>query len=171
MDTHRSVRRGIDCDRADWAEHAEGARRSMESLDSVATIVWLAVGTSVAALIGRLIQRGSALLLAQEAKVKNQAARDALEFATAEAARAAATIVASLNQAVVDQLKAQGKWDAAAANAVKARAAQELRNAMSSDGKAVLEHAAGDLGRYLDALIEAHVAAAKKGPPAAGLAS
>jgi hypothetical protein len=139
----------------------------MDTLDTLAAIVYLAVGTSVVALITRMIQRGSALLLAQEAKIKNANARDALEFATAEATRAAETIVASLNQSTVSQLKKQGKWDAAAKMAVKAQAMNDLRNALSIDGKVVLEHSVVDMNRYLDALIEAQVAAAKHASPRA----
>lgn len=137
----------------------------METLDTMAAIVWLAVGTSVVALIGRLIQRGSALLLAQENRIRNADARDALEFATMEATRAVRTIVGSLNQTAVAELKAQGKWDATAAKAVKAQALSQLRSALSSEGRALLEHAVGDFGRYLDALLEAEVASAKGTAP------
>lgn len=137
----------------------------METLDTMAAMVWLAVGTSVVALIGRLIQRGSALLVAQENKIRSATARDALEFATVEAARAARTIVASLNQTVVADLKANGKWDATSAKTVKAQALNQLRSALSSDGRAVLEHAVGDFARYLDAIIEAEVASAKRSGP------
>jgi hypothetical protein len=143
----------------------------MEALDTVAAVVWLAVGASVVALISRLIQRGSALLLAQENKIRNASARDALEFATLEATRAAQTIVASLNQTVVSQLKAQGRWNEAAAKAVKEQALAQLHSALSADGKAVLEHSLGDLGRYLGALVEAQVAAAKRGAATAAKVS
>jgi len=137
-------------------------------MESVVAALWLAVGASAMALVGRLVAQGGRLLLAQEARVKNAELRDALEFATNEAERAAEAIVTGLNQEVVGQLKADGRWNAQAAKAVKDKAVELVRAALSDEGKAALKHAVGDLETYLSTLIEAKVAVAPNRTAAGG---
>jgi hypothetical protein len=128
--------------------------------EQIAQVMWLAFGAASVGLVARLVRRGADLLLAQEARIRNAALRDALTFATVEAEQAAETVVASLNQTIVNERKLRGGWDAAAARAVKEQAMRLVRARLSADAKAVLERAVGDLAAYLDALVEAKVASA-----------
>ncbi len=126
----------------------------------VLAVLWRAAGGTVATGIGVLIHRYGGVLIQQESHIKNAGLRDALEFATQEAESAAQTIVIGLNQSVTAPLKASGKWDAAAATALKAQAVTLLNGTLSVDAKAVLFKAMSDLPGYFATLIEATVATA-----------
>lgn len=123
--------------------------------------VWVVAGGTVAGAVVAVVKRYGAVLIQQEAKIRNAGLRDALTFATQEAENAASTVVTSLNQSVTGPLKAAGKWDATAAAAVKQQAITLLNGTLSTDAKAVLSKAMSDLPGFLSTLVESQVATAQ----------
>lgn len=117
-------------------------------------ILWVALGAIVVSMVSRLITRAAAYLEQREAHIRNVALRDALEFATKEARSAAQTVVTGLDHTMASALKRQGKWDAAAARAVKDEAVSLMNSVISLDAKAVLQRAFSDLPTLFGALIE-----------------
>lgn len=134
--------------------------------ETAISAVWLAVGASIVGLVIQGVRRGTSLVLAQESRIRNASLRDAVEYATAEAERAAETVVTGLNQSVVSQMKSQGRWDATAAAATKKQAMQLLERTLSADAKATLTRGGADLQGYLSSMIEAKVASAPNRRPA-----
>jgi len=130
------------------------------SVSSVFNVLWLAVGASAVAAVGTAISRGSGFLLEHEAHIKNAELRDALEFATNEAAGAAETVVTALNQTVTSVAKANGTWNAKAAQAVAKQALAQVKVQVSAASKATLARTYGDLDEYLQSVIESAVGTA-----------
>lgn len=126
--------------------------------------ILVSVGTAAGAVLVTfltiLIRQGARLVIARLDHVKSSVLRDALDGADREAERLALTFVTSLNQSVVNDLKATGGWNAGAAAEVKSHAVGLLRGALSKPSGDTMIAARQNLDGLLGAYVEHAVALA-----------
>jgi len=133
--------------------------------NQIIAAAWLAVGTGAAASIVLDIRAAGAWLRQQEQGIKNPKVRQALEFATAELTRVAATVVTGLNSTVVAQLKQTGQWNGQVASAVKAQAISLVKAQLASSVQAILQENGVDVPTAISNEIENAVAVAPNRVP------
>lgn len=107
-----------------------------------------------------LIAKGAQYAARQVSHLHSHVVQEALDWAIREAEHAASTVVVALNQTVTNVLKAQGTWNASAAETVKAQAMQTLQHVLSHEAQAILQQAIPNLAQWYSTLIEEAVARA-----------
>jgi hypothetical protein len=123
------------------------------------------LATALTGAILFLIQQAFSFLRTKTSAVKNDSLRNALYTAESEAERLTHTIVASLNQTVVDVLKSTNgnKLTPEDAVRIKDQAITKIFTLMSDESMSILLNHKGDLQEYLGYLIEEVVSNKKFG--------
>ncbi len=114
------------------------------------------LAAAATALVGQAAQYG----LHAVAGLRNQQARDALDWALSRAETVAQDVVVALNATEVNTLKASHSWNATTAARVKVHALDTLSTSLPAAVRQVLGAQQPDLAGWLGVLIENAVASA-----------
>ena len=122
-------------------------------LDAVRAVLPL-LAAAATALVGKAAQYG----LYAVAGLRNQQARDALDWALSRAETVVQDVVVALNATEVNTLKATHRWNATAAARVKIHALDTVATSLPAAAREVLGAQQPDLAGWLGVLIEDAVA-------------
>lgn len=127
---------------------------SNETLQSIIYIVLTAILPIVVNYIAKICNAKVAELTAN---VESEQARKYIDAAV----DAISIAVTAVNQTYVDSLKADGKFDEAAATTAKNLALEKAKELISADSKKFIEMMYSDFDKYLENAIEAYVRESK----------
>ncbi|CAB1128312.1 conserved protein of unknown function [Candidatus Hydrogenisulfobacillus filiaventi] len=132
----------------------------MHTLETVAAQLTVVLSPLLTGLLLVAIYRGAAYLRHLADHLKVRTVREAADWAIAQAAALARTVVVALNQDVVNAAKRQGRWTPELARQVKAEAVAQIQSLLTREARRILADLTGDLATYLGTLVEAEVATA-----------
>lgn len=124
------------------------------------------VVTAIVAVMGVLVAFGTKAFAMYAGMLKEKVKHDELKALIDRVQNTATIVVQSLNQTMVDDLKAaaeDGKLTQEEKTRIKDSALMSLLNTLNDQGKELLKETFGDLNEYLTKLIESKVGEAKKG--------
>ena len=107
-----------------------------------------------------LLGKGAQYALHAVASIKNQAVRNALDWAINQAHTLVREAVVAANQTTVNGLKASGQWSATTGHTIFQNVLATVEANLTQDARTLLTQALPDLPAYLGTLIEQQVAVA-----------
>ncbi len=107
-----------------------------------------------------LLGKGAQYALHAVNGIKNQAMRNALDWAINQAHTLAQEAVVAANQTAVNGLKASGAWSATEAHTIFQNVLATIEANLTQDARTILTQALPDLPAFLGTLIEQQVATA-----------
>lgn len=129
---------------------------TFESWDQFFQTLLITIAPIIASGIIALITRGFSLLGEKTQAIKDERVRSALFTAQGELERLTSMVVTSLNQTLVEGLKAQNgsKLSAADALRIKNEALSRIKHLLSSEAQQILQERKGDIEELILHLIE-----------------